>query len=375
MRNKTICIAIATLLLVCTTIVAVNAENPPIGQPNFADVYGYSSLTENIPNYDKTLSQEFFSGCLAYAYFHMQEYNWKITGPFDALFMKSSSAGYERVTNSANLRKHFLMMTTWKAAGTEGSATMGVQIYFAYTHTGVGTYVQVDAIPEDWGVRGATFGVRSDANICGVEVWTVRMSNEEALLFGLGSPRATFNFTTASASQTITLGTSEQIVYASASVGNGWSDMYEYGYRIEPYVDPPIGARNWINAYKAFNGESVGGGGFTQDDLDNAYDDGYMHGEQIGYHQGAQDGHASGYEHGYDTGYDEGYDYGYNLGKGAGPTKIDIGEIITAVPEGAKSIINGALGFEIFGINVAGTLTALLVVAIVAFLVKKLMPR
>lgn len=55
--------------------------------------------------------------------------------------------------------------------------------------------------------------------------------------------------------------------------------------------------------------------------------------------------------------------------------ELDIPSIITAVPNGAKQIINNAFGFEIFGINVAGLLSVLLIVAIVGFVVKWLMSR
>jgi hypothetical protein len=54
---------------------------------------------------------------------------------------------------------------------------------------------------------------------------------------------------------------------------------------------------------------------------------------------------------------------------------LDIPGIITAIPNGAKQIINNAFGFEIFGINVAGLLSVLLIVTIVAFVVKWLMSR
>lgn len=54
---------------------------------------------------------------------------------------------------------------------------------------------------------------------------------------------------------------------------------------------------------------------------------------------------------------------------------LDIPSIITAIPNGAKQIINNAFGFEIFGINIAGLLSVVLIVAIVAYAVKKMMSR
>lgn len=54
---------------------------------------------------------------------------------------------------------------------------------------------------------------------------------------------------------------------------------------------------------------------------------------------------------------------------------LDIPAIITAIPNGAKQIINNAFGFQIFGINVAGLLSVLLIVTIISFVVKWLMSR
>lgn len=55
--------------------------------------------------------------------------------------------------------------------------------------------------------------------------------------------------------------------------------------------------------------------------------------------------------------------------------QLDIPSIITAIPNGAKQMINNAFGFEIFGINVAGLLSVVLIVTIVAFVVKWLMSK
>ena len=67
-------------------------------------------------------------------------------------------------------------------------------------------------------------------------------------------------------------------------------------------------------------GTLEGGGGFTQEDLDNAYDSGYNIGESDGYTSGLQDGYYDGYQEGksegdaegYSRGYDDGYYDGYN---------------------------------------------------------------
>lgn len=54
---------------------------------------------------------------------------------------------------------------------------------------------------------------------------------------------------------------------------------------------------------------------------------------------------------------------------------LDIPSIITAIPNGAKQIINNTFGFEIFGINVAGLLSVIIIVALVAWGAKKLTTR
>lgn len=54
---------------------------------------------------------------------------------------------------------------------------------------------------------------------------------------------------------------------------------------------------------------------------------------------------------------------------------LDIPSIITAIPNGAKQIINNTFGFELFGINIAGLLSVFIIIAIVAYAVKKMMSR
>lgn len=69
-------------------------------------------------------------------------------------------------------------------------------------------------------------------------------------------------------------------------------------------------------------------------------------------------------------------------GSGEGPGgdstvvyELDIGSIITALPQAARNIIDSTFGFELFGINVAATLSCILLLAIVVFVVKWLMAR
>lgn len=142
-----------------------------------------------------------------------------------------------------------------------------------------------------------------------------------------------------------------------AGVVQGREEGYETGYD-----------EGYDNGYE--DGESEG------------YESGYFNGLNSGLTQGREQGYETGYDDGFQDGYETGYDDGYEVGveNGEGSTtiveiteEIDVGSIISALPEGAKAIINGAFGFEIFGINVAGTLSALLVVAIVGFVVKWLL--
>lgn len=121
-----------------------------------------------------------------------------------------------------------------------------------------------------------------------------------------------------------------------------------------------------------------------------AYQNGYTDGYETGYSEGYTDGYETGYSDGfaegsvtppeelesiYDDGYYDGYESGYVGGQRDGSALLDIGGIISAIPTAAKGIINNVFGFELFGINVAGLLSALLVVGIIAFVVKWLMSR
>lgn len=116
-----------------------------------------------------------------------------------------------------------------------------------------------------------------------------------------------------------------------------------------------------------------------QANAEERYQQGVVAGQQAGYAEGQTIGYETGYRDGVDDTYPIAYQEGYDDGvaHGGGTTviteELDIGSIISSIPQAAKSVINGALGFEIFGINVAGTLTAILVVAIVGFVVKWLL--
>lgn len=128
----------------------------------------------------------------------------------------------------------------------------------------------------------------------------------------------------------------------------------------------------WLTAVNA----QVGGN--TQNAYNEGYQDGYAEGQEVGYTEGHQVGYQEGFDYGYDKGYGVGFiDGGQGSGSGSGGViiteEIDIGSIISSLPQAARNIIDGAFGFTIFGINVAGTLTAILAVVIVGVVIKWLM--
>ena len=157
----------------------------------------------------------------------------------------------------------------------------------------------------------------------------------------------------------------------TAGLEEGDSQGYERGYN-----------EGSADGYNTGHAEGLKEG---QANSEQRYQQGVVDGHQAGY----SEGYAVGKTEGYEIGYREGVDYtypiayqeGYNDGvaHGGGITvvteKLDIASIITSIPQAAKNIINRALDFEIFDINVAGTLMAVLVVAIVGFVVKWLMTR
>lgn len=133
----------------------------------------------------------------------------------------------------------------------------------------------------------------------------------------------------------------------------------------------------------------------------NGYNNGYIVGKQEGYNSGYETGRAEaqseayqqGYNSGYESGkaeagtekYQEGYEYGYLVGQdagykkgyaagqqaGGGDVQLDIPAIITAVPSAVKNFVNTSFGFEVFGINVAGLLSVIMIIALLVYLVRR----
>ena len=104
----------------------------------------------------------------------------------------------------------------------------------------------------------------------------------------------------------------------------------------------------------------------TDEGYDIAYGDGYADGESAG--------RASGYSDGYTVGYTEGYDDGMEAGGGdgtQGAVILNIPSIFDSMFDGVRSILSG-FDINIFGISIVGMLVAFLVIAVVAFIVRKL---
>lgn len=124
--------------------------------------------------------------------------------------------------------------------------------------------------------------------------------------------------------------------------------------------------------------------------------DGYQSGHADGYQTGYNAGNEAGYNNGYKTGYDfasqkigpeqysVGYEEGYTVGHSDGyregfnfamlnppeGMKLDIPAIISSITGSVGSFLTTAFNIEIFGINIAGLLSVLILVAFVFIIVK-----
>lgn len=230
------------------------------------------------------------------------------------------------------------------------------------------TSASVSDIPEDWSNAGATIHV-------GV-TYLYKCAYNFTASGGLGYQSYVY-----AANNTLTLPADEQIVYLFKGSGVGLNDTVTY-----PSVDTIgsnfVAPKRWINALSAFDGN-------LSPELNKAnYDLGYADGQALGY----GDGYNAGFQYAeskipqkIDAAYAEGYaagdSAGYNravkqLGEGDDASyTLDIPLIFSSIPLAAKSIINDAFGFEVFGINVAGLLSALLVVSIIIFVVRWLIKK
>ena len=132
-------------------------------------------------------------------------------------------------------------------------------------------------------------------------------------------------------------------------------------------------------------GESQGKNIGYQDGYSNGYESGneagYNNGYKSGYDFASQKigpeqysiGHAEGYSQGHSEGFSEGYETGYRYGainnpQGT-PVTLNIPSIITAITSSVGSFLTSAFDIQIFGINVAGLLSVLILVAFVLIIV------
>ncbi len=125
--------------------------------------------------------------------------------------------------------------------------------------------------------------------------------------------------------------------------------------------------------------------GFTAGDAygnETGYREGYENGSYDGYEEGRSDGYDIGYNVSKDEIYTEGYNDGSAVGYSKGYTKAEnelkapekVTDMVIGIFEAPVKLIDGMLGFEIFGINVASflkvTLTLAITAAIVWFILK-----
>lgn len=132
-------------------------------------------------------------------------------------------------------------------------------------------------------------------------------------------------------------------------------------------------------------GESQGKNIGFQDGYFKGYESGneagYNNGYKTGYDFASQKigpeqysiGHAEGYSQGHSEGFSEGYETGYRYGAINNPlgtpVTLNIPSIITAITSSVGSFFTSAFDIEIFGINVAGLLSVLILVAFVLIIV------
>lgn len=132
-------------------------------------------------------------------------------------------------------------------------------------------------------------------------------------------------------------------------------------------------------------GESQGKNIGYQDGYSKGYESGneagYNNGYKTGYDFASQKigpeqysiGHAEGYSQGHSEGFSEGYETGYRYGainnpQGT-PVTLNIPSIISAITSSVGSFLTSAFDIEIFGINIAGLLSVLILVAFVLIIV------
>lgn len=121
----------------------------------------------------------------------------------------------------------------------------------------------------------------------------------------------------------------------------------------------------------------------TQEDLSQAYENGYNVGQQEGYDNGLINGQTQGYNTGYNDGFSAGESTGYQTGYTAGlsdgqqydDTALTIFTGIIEVGLLPVNIFLQMFNYEIFGINISGVVSALLTISIVIIIVRFLLGK
>lgn len=123
---------------------------------------------------------------------------------------------------------------------------------------------------------------------------------------------------------------------------------------------------NVIESPQAYN-ESVGYVDGYVAGYDYGMDVGYDYGHEQGYAEGEVAGYGSGYNVGHDDGYAEGFNYGVLKGETDALNDTNtFKDMIFAIFEAPINLINGALNFDILGINVLALVKTLITLAVVA---------
>lgn len=95
------------------------------------------------------------------------------------------------------------------------------------------------------------------------------------------------------------------------------------------------------------------------------------------YNQGVIDGYGNGFAEGVDFGLDEGYQDGYSDGlvNADGTSWMNLKNLIFTIFDAPFYVLSTAFSFEVFGINIAGTLIGLITLGAVVWILKKIYAR
>ena len=150
---------------------------------------------------------------------------------------------------------------------------------------------------------------------------------------------------------------------------SGYTEGYDEGYE-----------KGEIIGYN--DGLVVGNAAGYETGLTEGHEAGYTEGYDVGYTEGIDVGNETGYSNGYNDGLWEGYEdgytdgekYGWDNGFGAGQNDMaeitrSFKEMVFAIFDAPVTLIDGMLGFEIFGINIAGLVKTIITLAVVSLIV------